>query len=132
MAESIPALHSLDFYRSVADSDKSISQGLALMLSSLFAFTPGPIIYGYIIDSTCLLWNYECGNRGNCQLYDPDKFRYYVNLTAISLTSVGVFFDLLVWHYAKNLNLYREPLEIRNCDTNKPIEQSATLIHRNS
>lgn len=92
------------------------------MLVSMFAFTPGPIIYGYIIDSTCLVWNYKCGNRGNCQLYDPDKFRYYVNMTAISLTFIGVLFDLLVWHHAKNINLYSEPQEV-DCRRNQRNEQ---------
>lgn len=92
------------------------------MLVSLFAFTPGPIIYGYIIDSTCLVWNYKCGNRGNCQLYDPDEFRYHLNTIGILLTFVGVLFDLLVWHYAKNINLYSEPEEIE-CHKNNQIER---------
>lgn len=103
------------------------------MLVSMFAFTPGPIIYGYIIDSTCLVWNYKCGNRGNCQLYDPDKFRYYVNLTAISLTFIEVLFDLLIWRHAKNINLYGEPDEIE-CHATKRIErkQMNLLISENS
>lgn len=94
------------------------------MLVSMFAFTPGPIIYGYIIDSSCSIWNYKCGNRGNCQLYDPEKFRYYVNITAMSFTFIGVLFDVLVWRNAKNINLYSEPDEI-DSQKNRPIEQKA-------
>lgn len=97
---------------------------------SLFALIPGPIIYGRIIDSTCLVWTEECGKRGNCQLYDQKLFRYYINITALckfpttvnyknqlkdlfrfvstGLTSVGVFFDGLVWWYGKTLDLYGE------------------------
>ncbi len=92
------------------------------MLMSLFALSPGPIIYGYIIDSTCLVWNYKCGKRGNCQLYDAEQFRYYVNVTAILLTFVGVIFDLLVWRHAKHLNLYNEPEEIDEDRKTSPIE----------
>lgn len=110
-------------FRAVHQNDKSFSQGLALMMVSMFAFTPGPILYGYIIDSTCLVWNYKCGNRGNCQLYDPEKFRYYVNCTATFLTMIGVFFDVLVWHYAKNIKLYGETDE-RNDISNLPETQS--------
>lgn len=81
------------------------------MMISLFALIPGPIIYGYIIDSTCLKWNFKCGSRGNCQLHNQDQFRYYVNMAAIILTSIGVFFDALVWHHGKNVDLYGEEEE---------------------
>ncbi|XP_058819786.1 solute carrier organic anion transporter family member 74D [Topomyia yanbarensis] len=93
-------------YRCVAKEDKSFTQGLILMMISLFALIPGPIIYGRIIDSTCLVWTEECGERGNCQLYDQRLFRYYINLTALGLTAIGVFFDLLVWWYGRTLDLY--------------------------
>ncbi|XP_037025272.1 solute carrier organic anion transporter family member 74D-like [Bradysia coprophila] len=99
--------------RVVAEKDKAFSQGLALMLVSLFALSPGPIMYGYIIDSSCLVWNYRCENRGSCQLYDADQFRYRMNITGISLTFVGVVFDFLVWRRVKNIKLYSEPDEIK-------------------
>ncbi|CAO1337195.1 unnamed protein product [Diamesa serratosioi] len=96
-------------YRCVSTQDKSITQGLALMLVSLFALIPGPILYGRLIDSTCLVWTEKCsGSRGNCQLYDQRAFRYIINLTALSLTTIGVFFDILVWKFGKNLDLYGE------------------------
>lgn len=96
-------------YRCVSKQDKSVTQGLILMLISLFALIPGPIMFGRIIDSTCLVWTEQCsGRRGNCQLYDQRRFRYYINLTAFALTSIGVIFDFLVWKLGKNLDLYGE------------------------
>lgn len=95
-------------YRCVSSQDKSVTQGLFLMLVSLFALIPGPIMYGRIIDSTCLVWTQSSGRLGNCQLYDQRLFRYYVNLSALILTSIGVFFDVLVWKYGRNLDLYGE------------------------
>ena len=70
-------------YRSVDERDKSFAQGISLMMISLFALIPGPIIYGALIDSTCLVWDDACGIKGNCWIYDPDKFRNYINNTAI-------------------------------------------------
>lgn len=93
-------------FRAVLEKDKSMSQGLALMLISLFALIPGPIIYGYIIDGTCSIWNYKCGKRGNCQLYNTTQFRYNVNIAAMALTFIGVTFDVLVWYYCKDIDLY--------------------------
>lgn len=108
-------------YRCVAKEDKSFTQGLILMMISLFALIPGPILYGRIIDSTCLVWTEECGKRGNCQLYDQRLFRYYINLTALGLTAIGVFFDVLVWWYGRTLDLYgeREALEQNKASATK-------------
>ncbi|XP_065073766.1 solute carrier organic anion transporter family member 74D [Ochlerotatus camptorhynchus] len=114
-------------YRCVAKEDKSFTQGLILMMISLFALIPGPIIYGRIIDSTCLVWTEECGKRGNCQLYDQRLFRYYINLTALCLTAIGVFFDVLVWWYGRTLDLYgdREEEIKATTATTKPQSKSA-------
>lgn len=96
-------------YRCVSNQDKSVTQGLILMMVSLFALIPGPVLFGRIIDQTCLVWTEQCsGRKGNCQLYDQRRFRYYINLTAFFLTGIGVFFDVLVWKYGKNLDLYGE------------------------
>lgn len=96
-------------FRCVSVKDKSVTQGLILMLISLFALIPGPILYGRIIDETCIVWSEHCsGRKGNCQLYDQKLFRYYINLTALCLTTIGVFFDFLVWKNGRNLDLYGE------------------------
>lgn len=93
-------------FRAVEKRDKSFSQGLSVSLVSLFAMIPGPIIFGRVIDSTCLIWNFKCGIKGNCQLFDPIKFRYYLHLASVFFTVSGVFFDLLVWYFGKNIALY--------------------------
>ena len=36
---------------------------------------PGPVIFGFVIDGTCTLWKYLCGERQSCQLYDIIFFR---------------------------------------------------------
>ncbi|XP_055326118.1 solute carrier organic anion transporter family member 74D-like [Sitodiplosis mosellana] len=93
-------------FRAVEPRDKAFAQGLSLFMVSLFALIPGPIIFGVVIDSTCLVWGYKCGRRGNCQLYDPIKFRYFLHSSAAVFTFLGAFFDLLVWYHAKDLDLY--------------------------
>lgn len=111
-------------FRAVATKDKSFAQGLSLMMISLLALIPGPIIFGRIIDSTCLVWTETCHGRGNCQLYDQTKFRYYVNILSLSLTSIGVIFDILVWYHGRHLDLYGEREEQKLKETrqrDKPI-----------
>ncbi|GAB0089866.1 Solute carrier organic anion transporter family member [Sergentomyia squamirostris] len=95
-------------YRAVSVEDKSFTQGLVLMMFSLFGLIPGPILYGWIIDQTCMVWNYRCEKIGNCQIYNQRDFRIYVNSTAIALTSLGMVFDFLVWYYGRHLDFYSE------------------------
>lgn len=92
--------------RAVEVRDKALTHGMGLTLMSFFALIPGPILFGRIIDSTCKIWTEKCGERGNCLLYDQDQFRYWVNLVSACFTSCGVFFDVLVWHFSKSLDLY--------------------------
>ncbi|XP_037811901.1 solute carrier organic anion transporter family member 74D [Lucilia sericata] len=111
-------------YRSVSTEDKSFAQGLSLMMVSLFALIPGPIIFGRIIDSTCLKWTKTCSGNGNCQIYDQSAFRYLVNTVAFSLTAIGVVFDILVWYHGRHLDLYgeREAQRLEEKERrNKPI-----------
>lgn len=69
-------------YRCVAKKDKSFAQGVTLMILSLFALIPAPILFGALIDSTCLIWDESCGSRGNCWHYDKEKFRFIINYVA--------------------------------------------------
>lgn len=93
-------------YRAVRTEDKSFAQGLSLLMVSLFALIPGPIIYGAMLDETCLIWDESCGRKGNCWFYDKDKMRLYLNSTSAVLTFIGVFFDAVVWYLGRDLDLY--------------------------
>ncbi|XP_034186309.1 organic anion transporting polypeptide 33Ea [Osmia lignaria lignaria] len=93
-------------YRSVDKKDKSFAQGITIMTISLFALIPGPIIYGAIIDSTCLIWEESCGTKGNCWFHHGKNFRYLVNVTSAGFSIIGVIFDAVVCYLGKNLDLY--------------------------
>lgn len=98
-------------YRAVSPEDKSFAQGLTLMMLSLFAMIPGPIIFGRVIDTTCLVWNYQCGKRGDCQLYDQEVFRYSMNgLSLGKLRDVLWTFNIFKVLYVKNNTLYIRPI----------------------
>lgn len=81
---------------------------------------PGPIIYGYIIDSTCVIWNDNNGSLGNCQMYDQKRFRHLVNFTAMGFTAIGTGFDLLVWWHGRHMELYNDEDEtvVKSSDGN--------------
>lgn len=91
---------------SVEPRDKSFAGGFSMFISSLLALIPGPILFGRMIDSTCLVWSHENGKRGNCQLYDPIKFRQRLHTYLATFILFGTLFDLLVWYYGRSLALY--------------------------
>lgn len=58
-------------------TDKAMAMGIIQFAISLFGNVPCPIIYGAVIDSTCLIWETICDKQGACSLYDPDAFRHF-------------------------------------------------------
>lgn len=58
-------------------SDKAMAMGIIQFAIGLFGNVPCPIIYGVVIDSTCLIWETICGKAGACSLYDINAFRHF-------------------------------------------------------
>ncbi|XP_041657732.1 solute carrier organic anion transporter family member 2B1 isoform X2 [Cheilinus undulatus] len=61
--------------RTVPAEDKSFAVGVQYMLFRVLAFMPGPVLYGSVIDTTCLLWGKKCGKQTSCLYYNLDRFR---------------------------------------------------------
>lgn len=114
-------------YRAVAPEEKSFAQGLSLLMVSLFAFIPGPIIFGVIIDSSCMIWDNTCGTKGNCRLYDKESFRFSINGLGASITIIGVILDAIVCYLGRDLKLYEEEtpmLMALSSDKKKKLEKT--------
>lgn len=97
--------------RCVDEKDKPVAMGFGLMLMSLFSFMPSPIFFGYIMDSTCLVWGKTCSGTGNCWLYDAKSLRYLINIIAAVLVSIGTLFDAGVWYYVKDLKIFDDEIK---------------------
>ncbi|KAK7054568.1 Solute carrier organic anion transporter member 5A1 [Halocaridina rubra] len=91
--------------RSVDEEERSFALGVQFVIFRLIAYIPAPIMFGSVIDSTCLMWKSSCGEKGGrCLIYDIEMFRYrYVGIcTAIKIISAAIFvFDWLLirWKY---------------------------------
>ena len=61
-------------------------------------FIPSPIYYGAVIDSTCILWQQECGGgSGACLQYDNWDFFYrYLGLST-GLKTIAAVMSVVVW-----------------------------------
>ncbi|KAG6453172.1 hypothetical protein O3G_MSEX008005 [Manduca sexta] len=81
--------------RSVSEEERSFALGMQFVIFRLFGYIPAPILFGNLIDSTCLLWKQSCNGEkgGRCLLYDIEQFRYrYVGLCGgIKIVALGIF-----------------------------------------
>ncbi|CAG9581511.1 unnamed protein product [Danaus chrysippus] len=81
--------------RSVSEEERSFALGMQFVIFRLFGYIPAPIVFGNLIDSTCILWKQSCNGEqgGRCLLYDIEQFRYrYVGLCGgIKIVALGIF-----------------------------------------
>lgn len=69
------------FYRIVGPDLKSIATGLTSLVLAGLGMLPGPIIVGFIVDSSCRIWQKDkCGDKTFCQLYKTDDFRFKIHV----------------------------------------------------
>lgn len=82
---------------------------MMITFMALFAFIPYPLIFGAIVDSTCVVWQEICGSKGNCWIYDSEKMRTYLHGAAVFFMVIGSLFDLLMIFKAHHLkNIYED------------------------
>ena len=61
-----------------AEEEKAFALGIQFVIFRLFGYIPSPILFGHVIDSTCLLWKSTCDGEagGRCLMYDIEAFRF--------------------------------------------------------
>lgn len=80
--------------RSVSEEERAFALGMQFVIFRLFGYIPAPILFGNLIDSTCILWKSTCGETGGrCLIYDIEQFRFkYVGLCAtIKVVALCIF-----------------------------------------
>ncbi|XP_043213019.1 solute carrier organic anion transporter family member 5A1-like isoform X2 [Amphibalanus amphitrite] len=96
--------------RSVDEEERAFALGMQFVIFRLFAYIPSPILFGNVIDSTCVLWKSQCGERaGRCLIYDIEVFRFkYVGICAgLKVLSLIIFlldWFMIRWKYKLDMN----------------------------
>ncbi|XP_070167485.1 solute carrier organic anion transporter family member 74D [Polyergus mexicanus] len=94
--------------RCVDPRDKAMALGLIQFAIGLFGNVPCPIVYGAVVDSACLVWEYACGERGACWLYDSNVFRMFYHGTTGGILVLAFVVDIIVWYKAGSINFVEE------------------------
>ncbi|XP_077023077.1 solute carrier organic anion transporter family member 5A1 isoform X2 [Tamandua tetradactyla] len=87
--------------RSVEDDERPFALGMQFVLLRTLAYIPTPIYFGAVIDTTCMLWQQECGVQGSCWEYNVTSFRFVYFGLAAGLKFVGFIFIFLAWYSIK-------------------------------
>ena len=93
-------------FRCVNDGDKALALGILATAVALFGFLPNPIIYGAVIDSSCLVWEQSCGKRGSCWVYATDQFRYRLHGVTSGFLLIAGVFEVITYFQIKDLKLF--------------------------
>uniref|UniRef100_H3CRD4 Solute carrier organic anion transporter family member n=1 Tax=Tetraodon nigroviridis TaxID=99883 RepID=H3CRD4_TETNG len=84
--------------RSVAEQERPFALGMQFVLLRTLAYIPTPIYFGAVIDTTCMLWQQDCGVHGSCWEYDVTSLRFVYFGLAASLKFLGFLFIFLTWY----------------------------------
>ncbi|XP_067625619.1 solute carrier organic anion transporter family member 4A1 [Eurosta solidaginis] len=99
---TMPALSAT--LRCVHDDQRSFALGIQWIKVRLLGTIPAPMIFGILIDDTCILWQETCeqdgAGVGACLVYDNNNMSKYMWLLALVGKTLSVlFFFGALWFY---------------------------------
>ncbi|GIY28151.1 solute carrier organic anion transporter family member 5A1 [Caerostris extrusa] len=95
--------------RSVDEEERAFALGMQFVIFRLFGYIPSPIMFGNVIDSTCILWKAHCGRPGGfCLMYNIEHFRLkYIGVCSGLKVASGLLFFLdwmlISWKHKKDI-----------------------------
>ncbi|KAK7091376.1 solute carrier organic anion transporter family member 4A1-like [Littorina saxatilis] len=95
---SMPALSAS--LRCVTQDQRSFAMGIQWIIARCLGSIPGPILFGKMLDLTCLVWQTSCQGDGTCFYYDNQRMSYNLLAlgTAFNTISTIAFILALVFY----------------------------------
>jgi len=88
--------------RCVDEDDKALGMAIQEVFIALFAFIPGELMFGGLVDSSCTLWS----AGGSCSSYNTTTLRVGLFGGAAVVSFLAAVFDGLVWQGVRELQIY--------------------------
>nr|XP_040237134.2 solute carrier organic anion transporter family member 4A1 [Anopheles coluzzii] len=120
---TMPALSAT--LRCVHDDQRSFALGIQWIKVRVLGTIPAPMIFGRLIDETCILWQESsCDDHGACLVYDNAFMSKYMLLLALVGKACSILFFFGAWFY------YIPPKTITNGDTATHQKQTDTTTNQ--
>ncbi|XP_062547204.1 solute carrier organic anion transporter family member 4A1 isoform X2 [Armigeres subalbatus] len=94
---TMPALSAT--LRCVHDDQRSFALGIQWIKVRILGTIPAPMIFGRLIDETCILWQESCDDHGACLVYDNAFMSKYMLLLALIGKACSILFFFGAWFY---------------------------------
>ncbi|XP_064620771.1 solute carrier organic anion transporter family member 4A1-like [Lineus longissimus] len=86
--------------RVVPENLRGYALAVQWVFMRFFGSFPGPIIFGLVLDSSCIVWQDRCGERGSCWYYDSFRMGWTVFAFSIATGIASlIFMALAVYAY---------------------------------
>ncbi|XP_065357343.1 solute carrier organic anion transporter family member 4A1 [Calliphora vicina] len=116
---TMPALSAT--LRCVYDDQRSFALGIQWIKVRLLGTIPAPMIFGALIDETCILWQERCDEEaGACLVYENSNMSRYMWILALTGKLCSVVFFFAAWWF------YIPPKEVPN-DENVKANSNITV-----
>lgn len=103
---SMPALSAT--LRCVPEVQRSFSLGIQWIVVRLIGMIPAPMVFGSLMDLSCIFWEDNCGIRGSCRSYDNKLMSRYFLIVVLVGKCVSVF------AFSMAMCIYKPPPEIED------------------
>ncbi|KAH6932351.1 hypothetical protein HPB50_004880 [Hyalomma asiaticum] len=121
----VPALTAL--LRSLDEDIKSTGIGVNYVAIRLLGTIPGPILFGHLIDRSCILWEGTCsGGSGACAIYENSAMGMNLFRIMLSVKSASIVFFFCASLSSKTESLSSAPegtLQTQGAEDEGPCKQ---------
>ena len=74
--------------------------GVQAVFTRCLGTVPGPILFGYVIDTACRQWQDSCGEQGSCWVYKNSQLSRNVTILGVLVKIFStLFFSLAAYFY---------------------------------
>ncbi|KAL3892416.1 hypothetical protein ACJMK2_004626 [Sinanodonta woodiana] len=79
--------------RCIHESQRTTGIGLKWLIVRLLGTVPGPIFFGAVIDSTCVIWRENCDEKASCWIYNNSNMsrNFFILFIVVKAFSIAAF-----------------------------------------
>ena len=114
------------FHRCIADEHRSLALGVQSVFFRVLGSIPAPIIVGVLFDSSCVYWQEECGDRGNCWVYNNNDLSLQIFGLMLGVRILSGIFAVCTWLFFDVTLCSHKTIEIEHSKENG-IEMVSSL-----
>lgn len=112
-------------FRSLPDSQTTFGMGIEGLIFRLGGGLLGPVIFGFLMDSSCTFWKENCGKKQFCWQYDNGLLSLYVFIAVILIKGLKLIFYGLLWYYHKQQDA---PVADNDKETDNKYKENNTVV----